>query len=132
MINNLLKAILFGFLAMGLYGATSVSYTTITSTAPCPAVGFIPACFIVFTGYLLMLAATISLNLRHQLHWLFLVGWTPVFLLAFVGSIFEISNGATCPKSSTGLALCHVSLSFAVVVATLYGFLVKFRWAKHD
>ena len=130
-VTTIVKVILLGLLAVGLYGAASVSYSTITGTTPCPTVGFVPACFVVFTGYLFMLIATVIMHQR-RLHWLFLVGWVPVFLLAFVGSVFEISSGATCPKSNSGLALCYVSLSFAVVVAGLYFFLIKSRQVKND
>jgi len=129
--NNTIKALLIGLLIVGLYGAASVSYTTITGVAPCPAVGFVPACFVVFVGYLLMLVVTIVMAQRRS-HWLFLVGWVSVFLLAFIGSLFEMANGATCPKSNTGLALCYVSLNFAVVVVALYAFLIKYRGVKNN
>ncbi len=121
------KFILFALLATGLYGAASVSYTTITGVAPCPTVGFIPACFVVFIGYLFMLIATILMISRRPLNKLFLIGWVPVFLLAFIGSIFEISNGSTCPKSSSGLALCYVSLIFTIIIAMSYLFLAKLK-----
>lgn len=125
-IGTAIKIILIGLLTIGLYGAASVSYTTITGSAPCPTVGFIPACFIVFIGYLLMLVAIVMVS-RRRLRWLFFAAWMPVFLLAFIGSVFEIANGATCPKSNAGLALCYVSLGFAVVVAVLYVFLIRCR-----
>lgn len=121
---------LLGFIAVGLYGATSVSYTTIIGTAPCPTFGFIPACFIVFTGYLLMFIASITTFYQRQWHRVFFIGWAPVFLLAFLGSLFEISNGATCPKSSSGLALCYVSLSFSLVIVGLYALLIKMQSVK--
>lgn len=114
-----LKVILWGLLGVGLYGALSVSYTTITGTSPCPSIAGIPACFIVLAGYSLMLLATFITQTKKST-WFFFTGWAPVFLLAFVGSIFEIGNGDTCPKSSSGLALCYVSLTFAIAVIVLY------------
>ena len=129
--NILVKVILCSFITLGLYGAASVSYTTITGTAPCPSVGFVPACFVVFIGYLLMLIASIAILQQRQLNRLFFIGWTPVFLLAFIGSLFELSNGATCPKSNSGLPLCYVSLSFALVVIGLYTLLIKMRNIKN-
>lgn len=113
---NILKIILWCLLGVGLYGAFSVSYTTITGTSPCPSVVGVPACFVVFIGYFLMLIATL-INTHSHTRTFFLAGWIPVFLLAFVGSVFEIGNGNTCPKSSFGLALCYVSLAFAVTIA---------------
>lgn len=131
MIINSLKFILWGLLGVGLYGALSVSYTTITGTSPCPSIVGVPACFVVLLGYSMMLVATI-INRQKNVRWLFVAGWLPVFLLAFVGTLFEIGNGNTCPKSSTGLALCYVSLSFAVAVALLYFFILKLQKIKND
>lgn len=118
---NTLKIVLWCLICVGLYGASSVSYTTITGTAPCPRIIGIPACFVVFIGYALMLIATLTQNHTGKI---FLMGWVPVFLLAFVGSMFEIGNGNTCPKSSFGLALCYVSLAFATMVAFCF-FIIK-------
>jgi hypothetical protein len=126
MVINILKVILWGLLGIGLYGALSVSYTTITGTSPCPSVAGIPACFVVLAGYTTMLIATLT-NQHNKARWLFLFGWTPVFLLAFVGTLFEIGNGNTCPKSTSGLALCYVSLTFAIAVALLYFLILKAR-----
>lgn len=126
MIINGLKVILWGLLAVGLYGASSVSYTTITGTSPCPNVMGVPACFIVLAGYTFMFIATL-IHSPYKGRWLFLSGWVPVFVLAFVGTLFEISNGNTCPKSESGLALCYVSLTFAVIVGVLYFLVEKFR-----
>jgi hypothetical protein len=125
-IVNILKLILWGLLGTGLYGALSVSYTTITGASPCPSVAGIPACFVVLAGYTLMLIATLLPSYKNA-RWLFLFAWAPVFLLAFVGSLFEIDNGNTCPKSMSGLALCYVSLTFAIAIAILYFLIMKIR-----
>lgn len=114
-----LNIILWGLLGIGLYGALTVSYTTITGVSPCPSLAGIPACFIVLIGYSLMLMATF-VNKPKKSAWFFVTGWSPVFLLAFVGTVFEIGNGDTCPKSSSGLALCYVSLALAIAVIVLY------------
>ena len=125
MLLKLLKVILLGLLGLGFYGALSVSYTTVTGTSPCPNVFAVPACFVVLFGYSMMLLATFwQKHLKSKI--IFLIGWLPVFLLAFFGSILEMSNGSTCPKSNSGLALCYVSLSLALVVAILY-FITKRR-----
>lgn len=123
-----LKFVLWGLIAIGLYGALSVSYATITGTSPCPSVAGIPACFVVLAGYSLMFIATLK-SKGKKIQLLFLAGWTPVFLLAFVGTLFEISNGSTCPKSSSGLALCYVSLAFSITVASLYFLILKIKKA---
>ena len=119
-----IKVILLVLLSIGLYGALSVSYLTVTGIAPCPSVAKLPACFIVTIGYFLMLVATFFNN-KLNAKWLFIIGWSPVVLLALVGSLLELSQGDICPKSSMGIALCYVSLSFAIMVAALFWLLDK-------
>ena len=51
--------------------------------------GPVPACIVVFLGYLLILLSAIFLT-KSASKKLFYVGWTPVFLLALMGVIAEI------------------------------------------
>ena len=114
-----LRIFLLALLSIGLYGALSVSYLTIMDIAPCPSILNIPACYVVTAGYFLMLTATF-LYQKNIAKTLFIIGWLPVLLLALVGSLLELSYGEICPKSSIGVPLCYVSLSFAMLVALLY------------
>jgi hypothetical protein len=126
---KLVRPVLLGLIAVGLFGAFKVSYDTLTGVAPCPAVAGIPACFVVLAGYSLMLI-TVSLQLSARFKVLFLIGWLPVFLLAITGSVFELMNGNTCPMSESGIALCYLSLLFSIGVIVLYVFYLKLPSAK--
>ena len=126
---KLVRALLLGLIAVGLYGAFNVSYDTLTGVAPCPAIVGIPACFVVLAGYSLMLISVVLQPLA-KFKLLFLAGWMPVFLLAITGSIFELMNGSTCPKSESGIALCYLSLMFSIGVIVLYAFYLKLPSAK--
>jgi len=119
LIAAVITAILLMSLSAGLYGGISVSYLTVTGIAPCPSVINIPACYLVSIGYLLMLMAALFDRKKYS-KWLFVVGWTPVILLAVIGSTLELSQGGICPRSEMGTPLCYISLSFAVFVAFLY------------
>ena len=116
---NTLRISLLALLSIGLYGALSVSYLTIMDIAACPSILNIPACYVVTAGYFLMLTATF-LYQKNIAKTLFIIGWTPVLLLALIGSLLEVIYGDICPKSSIGIPLCYVSLSFAMLVALLY------------
>ena len=129
-ISEILGVILIGLLSVGLFKATSVSYLTVTGVAPCPTVLNIPACFLVTLGYFMMLSATVfryRLISKQHAKWLFIVGWSPVVLLALAGSLLEFTQGEVCPRSDTGIPLCYISLSVAVSVAFLYS-LKTTRW----
>jgi DNA-binding transcriptional LysR family regulator len=51
-------------------------------------------------------------------------------LLAITGSVFELMNSNTCPKSESGIALCYLSLMFSIGVIVLYAFYLKLPSAK--
>ncbi|MFT5421938.1 MAG: hypothetical protein ACI9D5_002704 [Candidatus Endobugula sp.] len=104
---------------IALVAVFPVSYETLMTDDNCPYVWFIPACYLVSVGYALML---LSLLLRKNS--VFLVGWTPVFLLALSGSVAEISGINVCPESNSGVPLCYFSLAFSLTIAATY-FLLK-------
>ena len=102
---------------IGLIGVIPVSYKTFTAVKMCPMIGVIPACYIVTVGYFLVF---LSCLLKKNI--LFYIGWSPVFLLATIGSVSEIFGKDVCPKTATGIPMCYFSLFFATIVAlTFYG-----------
>lgn len=84
----------------------------------CPMLGPIPACYLVGFGYVAMAIATIISP--RKLTVLFLLGWTPVFLLALSGSIMEILGHSTCPISPQGTPLCYFSLTVAALLLPVF------------
>ena len=55
-----------------------------------------------------------------RLIWLFLVGVTPVILLAALGTTLEVIGKPTCPLSDNGLPLCYVSLAIGCSILVTY------------
>jgi len=55
----------------------------------------------------------------------FYIGWFAVFAFALSGTILELINGQTCPKSSSGMPMCYVSLLLAITIAVLFFMSVK-------
>ena len=118
MLGYVIKILLWLLLAVGLYGALSVSYTTITGTDPCPDVQGLPVCFVVAVGYLMMVTSLFMPNYGLKKR-IFLSGWLIVFLIAVTGTLLEIMNGNTCPQSADGLPLCYVSLTLCILILVL-------------
>jgi hypothetical protein len=116
------KAVLWGLLALGLIGALKVSYTTLTGVSPCPSVAGIYICYVVLTGYLMMVIAQV---IRPYKAIVFYIGWAIVFGIALLGTGLEISQGNACPQSSSGLPLCYVSLFVSAVIGILFWVLLK-------
>jgi len=121
-------------LGIGLYGALTVSYATITQVTPCPAIAGIRACYVVLAGYLAMCFAVLSLQVFKPPSYvltIFMIGWVPVFLLAASGSSLEWFKGNICPATDSGLPLCYVSLALAIVIMALF-FLIRKSLKKPD
>lgn len=110
---------LIGSLILGLYGALSVSYSTITGSAPCPFISGLPICFIVAAGYATMLFSSV-VKAFPAARRMFFAGWVPVFILASVGTALEVLNGNTCPKTDGGIPFCYLSLGLVIAVVALF------------
>jgi len=95
--------------ALGLFGTTAgakLSIAHFRHGEVCPMLGPIPACNIVFFGYLL-------------------VFWLPVIGLALAGVIVELIRGDTCPPGGFGIPQCFYSLAMASAVILLFFFVRK-------
>ena len=86
----------------------------------CPMIGFVPACYVVFVGYLAM-AFSVTINPR-KTAWLFYPGWIPVFMLAFTGTSLELMGKPTCPRTSADIPLCFLSLAISTGLLLAYLF----------
>lgn len=84
----------------------------------CPRLGTVPACYLVGVGYVAM-ATAVAFSPR-RLTIFFLLGWTPVFLLALSGSTMEILGNPTCPNSPAGIPLCYFSLAIASLLLPMF------------
>ena len=96
----------------------------------CPMLGFIPACIIVFLGYLCVVLAAIFVK-KTLAKRLFYVGWTPVFLLALMGVIVEIGvmvgwvKDHICPIGAYGIPQCFFSFAMALICLGLFKLSLK-------
>ena len=85
----------------------------------CPMIGPIPACIIVFLGYLGVVLAALFVKKTFAKP-LFYIGWAPVFLLALMGVVLELSSGHVCPPGAYGIPQCFFSFAMALVCLGLF------------
>lgn len=106
-------------IVVGLWSSLRLSYLTVTTTAPCPAILWIPLCYLAAIGYLSMLASQIPPfeKLKSRL---FYPAWAIVFLIATSGSSVELFVGDACPKTDGNVPMCYISLAFCVAIFTLH------------
>ena len=113
---------------IGLMGVLPVSMAELTAGSACPHLGPIPACHLVSVAY-----ATLLLLALFRRLWkpsLFLLAWSPIFLLAAAGSGLELMGHGTCPKTAGGIPKCFFSLGLAV--ALFVPFLFHFAQSKRQ
>ena len=103
---------------LGLLGVQPIVQRQFEGLSLCPALGMVPACYIVLAGYALILFA--ALVSRRYTGWLFAIGWLPLFTLAATGSGIEIFREGTCPQTSGGVPTCYLSLALLCLLAVAY------------
>lgn len=108
--------------ALGTLAGAKLTLEHLKHGEVCPTLGPIPACIIVLLGYALMLFAAVFI-MKQQAKLTFILGWVPVFLLAFIGVTLELIQGETCPAGGFGLPQCFFSLG--MVLACLFLFKVS-------
>jgi hypothetical protein len=108
---------------LALYRLFPVVAEQIRGLEACPLLGPVPACYLVFVGYIAIGVSVVLEPLRSG--WIFLSGWLPVFLFALSGTSLELLGRPTCPRSDSDVPLCFFSL--AIASALLAAFILA-RW----
>ena len=90
----------------------------------CPVLGPIPACIIVFLGYLCVFLSALLIS-KTFVKRLFFIGWTPVFLLALMGVVLELTKGDICPSGAYGIPQCFFSFAMALICLVLFKITLK-------
>lgn len=117
--NIIPRLALFALAGFGTLAGAGLSADHLEHGEVCPVLGPVPACIIVFLGYLLV--ALSAIFLKHGISKkLFYIGWTPVFLLALMGVTLELTKGHICPPGALGIPQCFFSLAMALLCLGLF------------
>ena len=118
----MIRLTLIGLVALGLWSGGRLSYSHYQSGEACPILGVVPACYIAFTGYLMMALALAVTTYKPELNlsWMFWSGLLAAGGLALLGSGLDLAKGDVCPKAFGWLPMCYVSLAFSVLIGILY------------
>ena len=117
-----MRLLVVGLAAIGLYGVLPIAYREAAGISACPALGPVPACYVVLLAYALIAASVLVGRSGRPVF--FFAGWIPVFLLASVGSGLEVLGREACPRTDGNIPTCFLSLALAV------GLIVAFRFTK--
>ena len=118
----MIRLALIALVALGLWSGGRLSYSQYQSGEACPILGIVPACYVAFTGYLMMAAALAVTTAKPELNfsWMFWSGLLAAGGLALLGSGLELAKGDVCPKAFGWLPMCYVSLAFSILIGILY------------
>ena len=125
--HTVLSIVLFIFVMFGLLGGLRISYINFVGANSCPHFGPIALCYVVTLGYLSMFFGLCISKLWFS-PVLFWTGWTFVFLIALVGTGFELVITNVCPQGFRNIPLCFLSLA----LSTITGLLFKVNSTKSD
>jgi len=126
--GSLIRLAIIALAALGLGGVGGISFAHWVDETPCPIIGLIPACYIIFLGYGLILLSMLP-NLKTSLV-MFLFGWVPVITLALIGVIGEITSTLHCPPSEIGIPKCYFSAVLSLAIGILYWRFSKYQHIK--
>lgn len=112
------RATILGLSTAGLIGVAPIAYRQIAGTAACPALGIVPACYVVFLGYALIAASLIARQRTRTV--LFVAGWVPVIILALFSSSLEVFGHEVCPRTASDVPTCFFSLAIGLALAAAF------------
>lgn len=95
-----------------------ISYRQFANLSPCPAIGAVPACYVLLACYVAVFASAFLSGARQN--WFYWPAWSAVFVAAGYGSSLELMGQVTCPRSSGGTPTCYYSLAMAVLILAMY------------
>lgn len=117
--KSIARGALFVLAGLGCFAGARLSLEHIQHGEICPLLGPVPACIIVCLGYLGVLLAAIF-RTKPFARTLFYLGWVPVFGLALMGVVLELSKGDICPSGAAGIPQCFFSLGMAMACLILF------------
>ena len=133
------RILLVAMILLGLRGAGTLSLEQYQTGEACPILGnFIPACYIAFSGYILIaIGAALSFvpagpegvsAIGTWARYLFWGGTAIAGGLAAIATVMELVKGDVCPVGPASIPMCYISLAFSIVIAVVY--VLSFRFTS--
>ena len=104
---------------IGIIGAGGLVLSEIKTGNGCPKFGIVPACVIILICFILPFVSHI-LKKWKSIYFIF-TGLAA--LIALIASIMQFMGAAECPKTSTAIPMCYLSLLIFTLLITLKKYL---------
>ena len=112
--KNIFYWITTAVLLFAIYGAGNLSLSDFNGTISCPKIAGIPACYLVLLFFVLGAVSHFINNKLANKAVFFFIGVPG--LLALFASIQELNVPNTCPRTSSGIPMCFVSLGLCSAI----------------
>ena len=117
-ISKALFLIIIIILSIAIYGSFELSINDFRLKDICPKILGVPACYLVTVLFAIGLVAHLTRKLKKQSTFFYLaIGL--VCLMAFMGTLTELSGTIVCPRTAGGTPLCYISLGLCICVLVL-------------
>ncbi len=122
-LKQVLHTLLILLFILSIFGASPLVYNEYVNTSICPKILDIPACYIIMLCFIIPLIA----HLLKLSNYMYFIGTAIAFLIAFYGTIMQVSEIIECPKTSTGIPMCFISLSIFTTLIITKAYLIKLK-----
>jgi hypothetical protein len=111
--KKLLNYSIYIIFIVGLFGAGNLAYHEFSQEGTCPKLGFLPACYIIFSCLIIPFISHI-INKVKVVYYLFTGIALAIATYATMGQLF---GNVQCPKTESGIPMCYISfMIFASLV----------------
>lgn len=122
---RLIRVLMILLTGLAVWGVGNISYVHWLGESACPMLGPVPACYVILIAYSLILLSLLRMTRFSRT--LFLLGWVPVFVLAMIGIVGELTGTLSCPASAIGIPKCYFSALLSAGIGVLYWRLMRLR-----
>lgn len=111
---NIWSIIVFAVVMIAIFGTAPLVISHWTHGEICPKILGVPACYIVLVCFLTGLTTHLFSSKKANLF--FFIFISLVTLIASYGTMGELFGFAECPRTSSGIPMCFISMSICVTL----------------
>ena len=127
-VKKVLDIVLTLVFVLSILGTISLVYDELVSHSICPKILNIPACYIIMFCFIV----PFSTHLLKWNNYLYFIGTGLAFSIALYGTIMQTLEIIQCPKTSTGIPMCFISLSIFTSLIILKIISLKIKTPRVD
>lgn len=118
---KILNVLLLIAFAIGIIGGGDLVLDEIKHRNVCPMLLGIPACYIIFTCFII----PFIVHILKKYNFIYFLFTGIAASIAFIATIMELTGKGECPKTSSGIPMCYYSLLIFSTLIVLKILIIK-------